>query len=208
MKKIAATLLLTPLALACMACQPTLPTGQSATSSALQNPVTTAVSSAMNQTLTAAEVGAIYQNLATKGLAIEDIFFGAQQTTGSPVVVNGEEYYPFPMYASTTELRAAIEAVFTRSFAEQTFYDKLPPSSSTGFLMFIDHNGALYRMNAGGWGGDEPAIVSTIQITNQTASTITFHASVNAVGNINSADFRLVNVNGSWRLDCAVGGLR
>ena len=204
MKKIAAALLLTPLALACSACQqaPATPPGQSATSSAT-------VGSAASQTLTAAEVGAIYQDLAMKGMDIDNDFAGYTEPAGTSVTVNGATYYPFPKYASLEALRAAVETVFTPSYAEQIFSGPAIQGGPDYPATFIYYNGALYKCDGGGWGGEGSADLSTIRITSQTADAITFHADVpNEVGEIYSADFRLVNVDGSWRLDCPVSGNR
>jgi len=209
MKRIFVTLIMTPLALVFVACQPTTapPGGQSAASSAAQNPATSVVSSATNQTLTAAEVGAIYQDLATKGMDIDNDFSGYTTPNGTPVTVNGATYYPFPKYASVEAMKAAVEVVFTPGFAQQTYDDAFTQAGPDQPARFIDYNGALYKLDSGGWGGEGSAILGTIQITNQTADTITFTAKVQVeTGEIVSADFRLVNVRGSWRLDCPVPG--
>lgn len=162
----------------------------------------TDTSSTGNDTFSPAQVGAIYQDLATKGLVIEDTYYGYLNPNNDMVTVSDNKYYCDNSYKSVADLKSATEAVFTEAYAEQTFY---PNAFEGNPPMFIDQNGKLYKLDTGGWGGVETADIDTIKITNQTADMITFTATVDAATPYTST-FRLDNVNGSWRLACGING--
>jgi len=183
------------------ACGPSL-TPLTTSSSTTDSPDTASITQSVeNSTLSVPQIGAIYQDLATKGMDIEDAFAGEWPQSSDQITVDGNTYTYESAYASVDELKAATEAVFTQEYATKAFYGSLseqPP-------LFIDQDGKLYRLHVGGWGGDGTADASTIDITSQTADTIIFTANVKSEVDY-TGNYTLVNVNGAWRLACSVGG--
>ena len=160
------------------------------------------------------DVKAAFKRLSSRGQVIEDMFFGdmffnGPKMDGDTVSFGTNVYYHYSAFESVADLKAEVESVFTEGVAQERFYDSL----DRDVPLFIDHDGKLFGLPGGGWGGPSIGDANTVQITGHAFGVVTFTALTYApVTNekgeqiITLNNYKMVKVAGSWRLDCLTDG--
>lgn len=161
-------------------------------------------SSISSGTLTVPQAQEILTQLIPLAKEVEGIIYGSNLPYSETdfIDVGQERYYAVTdqNYQNIADIKAAVESVYTPSYAEERFY---PTAFETDYPRYREQNGKLY-VSPGGIGGGTTWNLDTLTIVSSTATEAVLQVEGENYGEVLPYSITIQKVGNNWRLNSSV----